>query len=528
MEASNPSPISPTPPLSPISSDSKSDEILDLGYESSTSFSSLESSHKNKVLIIQNYAGTGGTEGVAEQIIEKGTNTYSFCELVSSVLRFAGTEGKAIMTVSAEVYSMENGKIRKETELTTLKTDALKIEGGKITPKLRDVALKTGAIGELIRKKVEISGGRYYNLELAARTETTNTASTVGVLNEDFKLHEVAKRKLKEVIIKENPDVIYVAQDHATRAVTEVAAELEIPVVYGIHREDLSISSPDLQKNSCVLYNAQASKDLRIEKVIGCSASVLENFRSVGGEVSKDYFYVVENGVDFEKFQRNEASRELFRTRNEIPQDANIVTIAGRYSPEKDFFTFIRSAVQALKSQPSLHFVMCGSNVVPQNAELQSFLQNELEKEGLTSLSSQFHLLGFQDMPQVFSASDVVMSTSVTESWGLTLLEGAAAGNIVVHSDVAGMNNAMKDVTSEFRIKREEIPGETIGTIKSPKLTESCISEYTAKILQAIDASKDPEKVKSFVKRAKECSIDATVKSYESVFDKAIRSQYRF
>jgi hypothetical protein len=268
MEASNPSPISPTPPLSPISSDSKSDEILDLGYESSTSFSSLESSHKNKVLIIQNYAGTGGTEGVAEQIIEKGTNTYSFCELVSSVLRFAGTEGKAIMTVSAEVYSMENGKIRKETELTTLKTDALKIEGGKITPKLRDVALKTGAIGERIRKKVEISGGRYYNLELAARTETTNTASTVGVLNEDFKLHEVAKRKLKEVIIKENPDVIYVAQDHATRAVTEVAAELEIPVVYGIHREDLSISSPDLQKNSCVLYNHRITQNFKLTNCV--------------------------------------------------------------------------------------------------------------------------------------------------------------------------------------------------------------------------------------------------------------------
>ncbi len=527
MDPITPRSTSRSPPLSPISSDSESDEILELGYESSSSFSSVEDSTKHKVLIIQNYAGTGGTEGVAEQIIEKGTNTYSFCELVSSVLRFAGTEGSPIMTVSAEVFSMENGKLKKETEITTIKPDALVLADGKLTPKLRDIALKTGAIGERIKKKVAGLGGRYYNLELAARTETTTTALTVGVLDDEFKLHEEAKKKLKIVILKEAPDVIYVAQDHATRAVAEVAEELKIPVVYGIHREDLSITSLDLQKNSCVLYNAQASRDERIEKVIGCSASVLENFRSVGGETAEDHFYVIENGVDFEKFQRSEDAREMFRTHNEIPLEAKVVTIAGRFSPEKDFFTFIRSAVQALKSNPDLHFVMCGSNVVPENAELQSFLNNELEKSGLISLASRFHLLGFQNMPEVFSASDVVMSTSVTESWGLTLLEGAAAGNIIVHSDVPGMNNAMKDASEEFRIRREEIPGETIGTIKSPKLTEACILDYTSKMLQAVEASKDPEKVRTFINRAKACSIDTTVKSYEMVFDQAIRSYYK-
>ena len=444
-------------------------------------------------------------------------------------MRFTGTEGKVLFTRSAEVFSSDGGVIRKETEITLMKSDSFQKSekagiGDGVVPKLREVALKTGAIGERIKQKVRESGGNYYNLELAARTETSPGAAAVGILDESYEVHETAKRELKKIILRENPDLIYVAQDHATRAVIEVAGEIGKPVVYGIHREDLSTTSSDKAKNACVTYNAEASREGQIEKIIGCSISVLENFRSVGGEVSADRFHIVENGVDFDKFQRQESSRIRFRGDNGISGDAKVVTIAGRYSPEKDFFTFIRAAIQALKIDPTLHFVMCGSNVTRENSELQRFLVSELENAGLTELSDQFHLLGFQDMPRVFSGSDVVMSTSATESWGLTLLEGAAAGNIIVHSDVPGMNHAMKDVSREFRIHREEVVGETFGSIKCPKLTDSCISDYATKMLQAVEASSDPSRIKTFVDRARECSIETTVDSYEKVFDEAVTS----
>ncbi len=498
--------------------------------ESSVSLSEGEASGgvlRPKILVIQNYAGTGGTEGVAEQIIEHGSCEYSFCELVSSVLRFTGGGGKPLFTQAAEVYSMDKGEVRKETEITTFQRDSFEIrEGGGERPdikvKSREISLKTGPIGERIKKLVQEKGvGSYYNLERAARTISS---SVVGILDTDMTLHGETKELLKKIIEKDRPDVIYVAQDHATRAIVEVAGEMRIPIVYGIHREDLSVTSSDLAKNECVAFNASASQSGIISKIVGCSTSVLENFASVGGNVSPDRFFVVENGVDFEKFKRQESSRVEFREANRIPVDAKVVAIAGRYSQEKDFFTFIRSAVASLKVNPNLHFVMCGNNVVSTNPELQSFLSDELNRAGLSGLRDQFHLLGFQNMPKVFSGSDVVVSTSVTESWGLTLLEGAAAGNIIVHSDVPGMNHAMKEVSEEFRVTRRVVEGESFGSVKSPKVTDECVAEFSNKILSAVEASEHSERVDRFVDRARACSIQATVKSYEQVFRDAMGS----
>ncbi len=527
-------PSSPSPTHSP---DYDSASISPLGDErdspdgggsvSALSFSSEGEIAPLRILIIQNYAGTGGTEGVAEQLIDGGKHTYSFCELISSVLRFMGTEGRDLFTTSAEVFTKDSSGTRKEIEITVMKEGSFErseVAGSpKLIPRLREVALKTGAIGERIIHKVRESGGRYYNLELAARTEKRAGALTTGLLDESHEIHETARQKLSDIILRENPDLIYVAQDHATRVVIEVAEELGKPVVYGIHREDLSTSSLDKSKNACVTYNASASKDGKIAKIIGCSTSVLENFASVGGEIDADRFHIVENGVDFQKFQRKEESRAKFRSDNGIAPHEKVITIAGRYSVEKDFFTFIRSAVQALKIDPTLHFVMCGSNVTSENRDLQTFLTTELERADIATLSTQFHLLGFQDMPQVFSGSDVVMSTSATESWGLTLLEGAAAGNIIVHSDIPGMNHAMKDVSLEFRVTREEVKGETIGTIKCPRLTDESIAQYTEKMLMAVEASNHPEKVKQFVDRAIACSIETTVDLYEKIFAEAVR-----
>lgn len=509
-------------PLSPISVGMFSDT------RSSVSLSPEGEAVKPKILVIQNYAGTGGTEGVAEQIIEHGSCDYSFCELISSVLRFTGGSGKPLFTSVAEVYSMDNGEVRKESEITTFQTDSLEIRkdetgGGNVSVKSRDVCLKTGPIGERIKKLVRERGvGAYYNLERSAKTISP---SVIGILNQDMTLHKETKELLKKVIERDCPDVIYVAQDHATRAVVEAASEMGIPIVYGIHREDLSVTSSDPAKNACVAFNAKASQTGAISKIVGCSTSVLENFASVGGNVSPDRFSVVENGVDFEKFKRQESSGLEFREKEGIPTDAKVVTIAGRYSQEKDFFTFIRAAVQSLKVNPDLHFVMCGSNVVRTNKDLQSFLNEELEKEGLSHLNEQFHLLGFQNMPQVFSGSNVVVSTSVTESWGLTLLEGAAAGNIIVHLDVPGMNHAMKEVSEEFRVVRRGVEGESFGSVKSPKVTDECVFEFSTKILQAVDASSDPDRAESFVDRARACSIETTVKSYEKVFRDAIASR---
>ncbi len=505
------------------------DDSTSTSTSTSTSPGTL-SSGRAKVLIVQNYAGTGGTEGVSLQLVQNATGRiqYSFMEILCGSLRNIGkaSPGGRAMERMQEVISTDpiTGKVTREKEMVKFNFDLSgrisssgRFERGSPRLDTQGVDLRTGKIGEQIRNTILEQGGTYENLELAPRSATLSDGSkSVGILSSEspLVLHKASKARLMRSIQKERPDVIYVAQDHAARAIVEVAGELGIPVVYGIHREDLSLTAGGAEKIACVAYNAKASKEGRFASVIGCSPSVQDNFRSIGGDDRS--FRVVINGIDSKKYARNNETGTAFRIANKIPPTAKVVTIAGRYSPEKDFYTFVRTAVQALKEKPELHFVMCGNQVTPENMELFPFLQRELEKEGLANRISQFHLLGFQDMPAVFSASNVVMSTSSTESWGLTLLEGAAAGNIIVHSDVPGMSHAMKETTEgRFRVVRENSTETYQG---QPLLTPHCITQFKDVLLDAVRASDDECLKQKFIARAKECDIQTTVEGYESAF----------
>jgi glycosyltransferase involved in cell wall biosynthesis len=500
-----------------------------------------------KVLMVQNYAGTGGTEGVSLQILENSSKriTYSYMELICGTIRTIGGSDdskKSIERIQQVVsYDPITQKQVAEQELVRfnfnlqgriscsskiLDEKKLSIIGRKDIPgpalDLDDKVfeIKTGKIGEQIRQNILKGSGAYRNIQLSAKSLQRDHA--IGILKEGNpqELNDDAKAEIKRALEEIKPDIIYVAQDHATRAIIEIGYGLKIPVVYGIHREDLSLTQGEAEKTACVAYNARASREGKFAAIIGCSPSVYDNFMSIGGGNKK--FKVIPNGIDSKKFARNGQKGKEFRRRNKIPLQSKVVTIAGRYSKEKDFYTFIRTAVQTLKENSGLHFVMCGSQVTEDNLELYSFLQEALTKENLSDKISQFHLMGFQDMPAVFSASDVEMSTSMTESWGLTLLEGAAAGNIIVHSDVPGMNHAMKETTENiFRVKREDSSEKYKDFVL---VTEKCIQNFKEALLAAVEASNDKSVRHQFFLRAQQCDIKQTVKQYEDIFVSNITS----
>lgn len=361
----------------------------------------------------------------------------------------------------------------------------------------------------------------------------TNGNKLDGVLiktHDGFELNSSAVARMKAVIEKTSPQVIYVAQDHAVSLVSEAVRELnstrltgeKIGIVYGIHREDLTIENSNTnEKSHCVSLNMSSTYNA-IHVAIVCSHSAGKNYVNVGGnpEIMKE----IENGTDCEKFAYSASARQLFRERHNIPQDARIVTLAGRYSVEKDFTAFIKTTGHILK-QPennNVHFIGCGSMVSNDNVRLHALLKSELGND-YANLKDRVHLLGFQDMPTVMSATDVILSTSRTESWGLTLLEASAAGCIAVYSDLPGTRNAMGEIANlyDLSVKRNETNEIDPLFPQARVISKETILAFSSKLQKALSLSKKPEAREHHVERAKETDAAKMYSGYVAAFELA-------
>jgi glycosyltransferase involved in cell wall biosynthesis len=303
--------------------------------------------------------------------------------------------------------------------------------------------------------------------------------------------------------------------------ITRPAGE-KIGVAYGIHREDLAVNDSDTnEKSYCVAHNMSASYDA-IQVAVVCSRSAGQNYLDVGG--NSKVMMEVENGTDCEKFSFNPAARQQFREENNIPQNASVVTLAGRYSPEKDVTAYIKIIGEMLKQSENenLHFIGCGSMISNDNIRLQALIKNSFGNE-YDTLKNRIHFLGFQDMPTVMSATDVILSTSRTESWGLTLLEAAAAGCIAVYPELPGTCNAMGNLANTYNlsVKREET--EEIDPLfpQTKSLSNESIAVFVSKLQKALILSENQEAKERHVERARETDVSKMYNGYLTAFELA-------
>ncbi|MGF0241885.1 glycosyltransferase [Rhodococcus sp. IEGM1300] len=490
----------------------------------------------SSVLFIQNYQGTGGTENISKMLFEQNTSlngahlacsnaTLMDCSIKGTCHKFQ---------IINHVTEISNSGQRRTT------TEAINWDRNtNFSDILNNTTTHIGrgpfglAIEKLCLKNYFLNLG---HKTIATDTKTNdqgNTNRLDGILiktTHGFELNPAALANMKTAIEDADPQVVYVAQDHAVTLVSEAVKQVnatrpageKIGVAYGIHREDLAVNGSDInEKAYCVTQNMLATHDA-IQVAVVCSQSAGQNYLDVGGNAN--VMMEVENGTDCVKFSHNAADRQRFREENNIPQTASVVTLAGRYSPEKDVTAFIKIMGEMLK-QPThehLHFIGCGSMMSNDNVRLQALIKTSLGNEYET-LKSRIHFLGFQDMPSVMSATDVILSTSRTESWGLTLLEAAAAGCIAVYTELPGTCNAMGELTDIYNLSVKRKETEVIDPLfpHTQSLSDESIGVFVRKLNIALTLSKHQEARERHVERAKETDVSKMYNGYVAAFELA-------
>ena len=140
---------------------------------------------------------------------------------------------------------------------------------------------------------------------------------------------------------------------------------------------------------------------------------------------------VIRNGIDLERYRRDEVARARLRAEIGIRGDQSLLLACGELSEVKGHEWLIRAAPRLISRHPGVLIAIAGEGALREKLQA---LAVEL------GVAGNIRFLGFRrDVPQLLSAADVFVMPSLSEGLPLAILESMAAMTPVVATRVGGM-----------------------------------------------------------------------------------------
>jgi glycosyltransferase involved in cell wall biosynthesis len=140
------------------------------------------------------------------------------------------------------------------------------------------------------------------------------------------------------------------------------------------------------------------------------------------------------NGVDLARFAFDPARRAAARARLGLRDDEVLFFSAGRIVREKGFVELFEAAGRARARDPRVRLAVAGPVDVEKADAVDAVTLERARRDGVLVLGER----DSTDMPDLYSASDVVALVSWREGLPRVLMEGAAAGRALLASDARG------------------------------------------------------------------------------------------
>ena len=238
----------------------------------------------------------------------------------------------------------------------------------------------------------------------------------------------VSLLRLAHWLRQDRPDVIQTWMYHAN-LIGGLAGKLAggIPVAWGIHQSDLSSEGNRWLTLQTIKAGAYMSRWLPT-RIVCCAEASWQAHAAVG--YATEQMIVVPNGFDLCAFKPDPAARESVRAELQIPADAPIIGLVGRFHPQKDYHNFVQAAALLHCHRPDVHFLLCGEDVTWYNCELTRWIQE-------AGITEHCHLLGRRaDMARLTAAMDIATSSSFGEAFSNVIGEAMSCAVPCVVTDV--------------------------------------------------------------------------------------------
>jgi glycosyltransferase involved in cell wall biosynthesis len=233
--------------------------------------------------------------------------------------------------------------------------------------------------------------------------------------------------RLIQVIRQQKPDVLhgYLVLPNILTILLKIISPCS-HTVWGIRASNMDLDR--YERLARVLYRIECNLSHLADLIIVNSHAGLDY--AVAQGFSGRNMLVISNGIDTERFQPDVKARRQVRKEWGLGDDLKVIGLVGRLDPMKDHSTFIKAAAHLIHERKDVRFICVGDGPA-------SYRQELIRSCEELNVSECFIFTGaLGDMPGIYNAMDIVVSSSYGEGFSNVIGEAMACGVPCVVTDV--------------------------------------------------------------------------------------------
>ena len=256
-----------------------------------------------------------------------------------------------------------------------------------------------------------------------------------------------AIKEVRALIKKYNPDIVYAHSSKAGAIARAADIGLKNRCVYNPHGWAFNMRCSDKKR---MMYTAIEKIAAPFCEKIICISDAEKQSALEKKICREDKLQVIFNGVDIESYECGEHGK-VKRADLDIPEDAFVIGMVGRISPQKAPDVFVKMAKLVKDEIPNAHFIIVGNG--NQEVEIRKYTEDN-------GFSDSLHITGWVDEPMSYvELFDVACLLSRWEGFGLALPEYMMAGKPIVASRVDAIPNIIRDGENGLLVKVDDPVG---------------------------------------------------------------------
>lgn len=244
------------------------------------------------------------------------------------------------------------------------------------------------------------------------------------------------------ILAKKNFGIPLVAHVHATEY-DRAGGNGGNPLVHAIEREGLTLADKILAVSEATKHIIHEKYNIPLEKIDVVYNSLDEDFLKQAYRLDEDSYKYLE-GMKSKGY--------------------TVVSTVGRFTIQKGLAHFLHAAARAIRKNPKLLFVFAG------DGEEKNELINLAAELGIAKNVIFTGFVRGKQLRDVYELSDIFVMSSISEPFGLTALEAAHHGDVLILTKQSGVAEVVK---SSFRYDfwdDDKLANEILAVAKSPAL----------------------------------------------------------
>ncbi len=243
---------------------------------------------------------------------------------------------------------------------------------------------------------------------------------------------------VEKYLSSHTPDLVH-AHDWLTFEAGILAKKkYNIPLIAHVHATEFDRAGGN---NGNPLVEEIEREGLMMADKIFAVSNITKNIIHEKYDIPLEKIDVVYNSID-ESFLKEKYSldNENYKYLESLKQKGyTIISTVGRFTIQKGLTNFLHAAAKAIRKNPKLLFIFAGDG--EEKNEL-IFLANEL------GISKNVVFTGFirgRLLRDIYSISDIFVMSSISEPFGLTALEAAHHGDVLILTKQSGVSEVLRN-----------------------------------------------------------------------------------